>query len=73
MLYQETQVKIGFFLVLLTFTEFLKVVVINIWIQASLKLRFFEMVFYDIIIPAHDITNKILTRNSNYVADVVIW
>ena len=72
MLYQETQVKIGVFLVLLTFTEFLKVVVINIWIQASLKLGFFEMVFYDIIIPAHGITNKILTRNSNYVADAVI-
>ena len=27
---------------------------------------------YDVIIPAHDVTNKILSRDSNYIADVVM-
>ena len=28
---------------------------------------------YDIKISAHDVTSKILTFDSNYIADVVIW
>ena len=28
---------------------------------------------YDIIIPVHDVTNKILSRDSNYIVDVVTW
>ena len=27
---------------------------------------------YNVIIPIHDVTNKILSRDSNYVADVVM-
>ena len=27
---------------------------------------------YDII-PVHDVTNKILSRDSNYIVDVVMW
>ena len=28
---------------------------------------------YDVIIPVHDLSNKILSRDSNYIVDVVIW
>ena len=28
---------------------------------------------YDVIIVAHDVTNKILSRYSNYIIEVVIW
>ena len=28
---------------------------------------------YDVIIPVHDVSNKILSRDSNYIVDVVIW
>ena len=28
---------------------------------------------YDVIVPAHDVTNKILLRDSNYIVDVVMW
>ena len=28
---------------------------------------------YGIIISTHDVTNKILSRGSNYIVDVVIW
>ena len=28
---------------------------------------------YGIIISTHDVTNKILSRDSNYIVDVVIW
>ena len=27
---------------------------------------------YDVIIPVHDVTFKVLSRNSNYIADVVM-
>ena len=28
---------------------------------------------YDIIIPSHDVTNKVLSCDSNYIVDVVMW
>ena len=28
---------------------------------------------YDVIIPVYDVTNKISSRDSNYIADVVMW
>ena len=28
---------------------------------------------YDLIISVYDVTNKVLSHNSNYVVDVVIW
>ena len=28
---------------------------------------------YDVIVPAHDVTNKIFLRDSNYIVDVVMW
>ena len=28
---------------------------------------------YDVIIPANDVSNKILSRYSNYIVDVFMW
>ena len=28
---------------------------------------------YEVIISVHDVTNKILSRDSNYIVDVVMW
>ena len=28
---------------------------------------------YDVIIPVDDVTNKILSRDSNYIVDVFMW
>ena len=28
---------------------------------------------YDVVIPVHDVTKKILSHNSNYIVDVVMW
>ena len=28
---------------------------------------------YDVIISVHDITNKILSRDSNYIVEAVMW
>ena len=38
-----------------------------------LKIKAFWNKGYDVIIPAHDITNKILLLDSNYIVDVVMW
>ena len=38
-----------------------------------LKIRVFWNNGYDVIISVHDVTNKILLRDSNYIVDVVIW
>ena len=37
-----------------------------------LKIRVFCNNGYDVIISVHDVTNKILSRNSNYIIDVVM-
>ena len=41
--------------------------------QCLLKITVFWNKGYDIIIPADDITNKILLRDSNYIVDVSMW
>ena len=38
-----------------------------------LKIKIFQNKGYDVIIPNHDVTNKILLRDSNYIVDVVMW
>ena len=38
-----------------------------------LKLKLFWNKSYDIITYAHDVTNKILSSESNYIADVIMW
>ena len=36
------------------------------------KIKTFRNKGYDIIIPDYDVTNKILSRESNYIVDVVM-
>ena len=38
-----------------------------------LKIRVFWNKGYDVIIFVHDVTNKFLSRDSNYIIDVVMW
>ena len=38
-----------------------------------LKIRVFWKKGYDVIIPVHDVTNKFLSLDSNYIIDVVVW
>ena len=38
-----------------------------------LKVNAFWNKGYDVMTFAHDITNKILSRDSNYIVDVVMW
>ena len=38
-----------------------------------LKVKVFWNNGYDAIISVHDVTNKILLRDSNYIIDVVMW
>ena len=37
------------------------------------KIKILWNIGYDVIISVHDITNKILARDSNFIVDVVIW
>ena len=38
-----------------------------------LKITLFWSKGYGIIISVHDVTNKMLSRDSNYIVDVVMW
>ena len=38
-----------------------------------LKIKVFWNKGYDVITPVCDVTNKILSHDSNYIVDVVIW
>ena len=38
-----------------------------------LKIKVFWNKDYDVIISVHDVTNKILSPDSNYIVDVVMW
>ena len=38
-----------------------------------LKIEVFWSKVYDVIISVHNITNKILLRDSNYTVDVIKW
>ena len=37
------------------------------------KIKIFWNKGYDVIIPVYDVTNKIVSRDSNYIADMVMW
>ena len=41
-------------------------------ILGLLKIRGFWNKDYDVIIPFHDVTNKVLSRDPNYIVDIVI-
>ena len=64
------------------FFKFLRIVLINvITILMLVKILTVDVVKikvvwskgYDLIISVYDVTNKVLSHNSNYVVDVVIW
>ena len=38
-----------------------------------LEINAFWKKVLDVVISIHDVTNRILLRNSNYIVDVVIW
>ena len=38
-----------------------------------LEIKIFSNKGYDVIISAEDVINKILSNDSNYVVDVVMW
>ena len=38
-----------------------------------LKKNFFWKKGYEVIISVHDVTNKILSRDSNYIVNVIMW
>ena len=71
------------FLIILDFLHSLKICLINLVIilmmsakmatQGLLKITVFWNKVYDVITSVDDITNKILSRNSNYIVDVFLW
>ena len=71
------------FLILLTFFESLKIVLINIvtilMMSAKaaalglLEIKVFWNKGYDVIISAHNVSNKVLSRDSNYIVEVQEW
>ena len=50
---------------------------VTIWLKMAtlvlLKIKVFPSKDCDIIVFVHDVINRILSRDSDYVADVVIW
>ena len=38
-----------------------------------LKIKIFWNKDYDVVISVHDFTSKIVSRDSNYVVDMVMW
>ena len=42
-------------------------------VVSLLKIKVFWNKDYDFVIYVHDVANKILSRDSNYIVDVVIW
>ena len=71
------------FLILLTFLKSLKIFLIKLVIILMMsakmatpglpKITAFWNKSYDVITPVDDATNKILSSDSNYIVDVVIW
>ena len=37
------------------------------------EIKVFWSKAYDVMIYVHDVTNKFLSRDSNYIVDVVMW
>ena len=71
------------FLFILTFLESLSIVIINmvkilmmstkIATPVLLKIKVFWNKGYYVIYSVYDVTNKILSHDSNYIMDVVMW
>ena len=71
------------FLILVTFFESLKILLMKIVMILKmsaklaalglLRIRLFRNERYDVIIYDHDVNSKILSRESNYIVDMVMW
>ena len=71
------------FLILLTFLECIKIFLIKkvsiLMMSAKmatpglLKIKVFWKEGYEVIIFVHEITSKILSRDSDYIVDVIMW
>ena len=71
------------FLFILNFLESFKICLMNLVIilimsakmatPGLLKITVFWNKGYDVIISVDDVTNKILSRDSNYIVDVFMW
>ena len=85
LLYQEIMYRLHFetkLLILLTFLESMKIILIKkvaILVMSAkmatpglLKIKIFWK-SYDVIINVYDVTNKILSSDSNYIVDAVMW
>ena len=42
-------------------------------IATPLKIKVFLNIIYDVIIYVHYVTSKTLSRDSNYIVDMVMW
>ena len=86
LLYQELKIKIAFWHIIsnsFNFFESLETVLINIvtilMMSAKMatlglhKRKVFWNKDYGVIVSVHDVTNKILSGDSNYIVDVVMW
>ena len=45
----------------------------NLATPGSLKIKIFKNIGYVVMIVDYDIINSILSRDSNYIVDVVMW
>ena len=41
--------------------------------HSRFKVKYIWNKGYDVIISVHDVTNKILSRDSNYIVDKIMW
>ena len=80
LLYQENRYRLYFsieFLIILHFLESLKICLMNSYPKMAtpslLELTVFWNKGYDVIIFVDEVTNKILSRDSNYIVDVFMW
>ena len=86
LLYQEIQIQIAFWYIISNsfnfswvFKDFLINLVIILMMSAKmatpglLKITVFWNKGYNVIILVDDVTNKILSRDSNYIVDVLMW
>ena len=78
LLYQETQIQISFWHTWVFKTVLITLVVIlmmsaKITTSGLLKITVFWNKGYGVIIHIHEVINKTLSRDSNYIVDVFMW
>ena len=77
LLHQEMQMYIAFWYIISNSFNFSWVFVILMSAKMAtpglLKIKLFLNEGYDVIISVHDVINKILSRDSSYIVDVLMW